>query len=374
MAFPFGNRARWCWGAATALGAQRPGEAPHSSQEMPAFLQQELVTSKFLAAQAEPSPMPISLAKAWEAKSFWDKEEKMPVHDPGGFVQQKEEAIGTRSASIHTAERLTAASPNNFPNSLSCQDPRGRWLEAWARGHSIAPARGWGRGCMPREFLGQVSGAGRTAVRCRLQMAGGCSGGSPDGCAAGARLPGVTCPAMHPSNPDLPELPAALATGGINMPQNQGLGRFFFSPQPSPTLPRHPRRRLAGQHRGPGQVAARVPCQARWGCVSVLKDVAVPAPATGTVCAHHAERAESVRHGTPKPPHGNGGKRKERGLRRSQAGGRGCMHGRARSPTRSVVGKAPWGWGKGVLGGSLQGAVCMLSPWPGFQHSALSPW
>lgn len=78
MAFPFGNRARWCWDAATALGAQRPGEATHSSQGMPAFLQQELVTSKFLAAQAEPSPMPISLAKAWEAKSFWDKEEKCP--------------------------------------------------------------------------------------------------------------------------------------------------------------------------------------------------------------------------------------------------------------------------------------------------------
>lgn len=40
----------------------------------------------------------------------------------------------------------------------------------------------------------------------------------------------------------------------------------------------------------------------------------------------------------------------------------------------SVVGKAPWEWGKGVLGESLQGALCMVSLWSGSQHSALSPW
>ena len=150
----------------------------------------------------------------------------MPAHDPGGFVQQKEETIRTRSASIRTAERPATASTDILPISLSCQEPRGRWLGAWAGGRSDAPAQGWGRSCTVREFLGQVSGAGSTAARCRSQMAGGCDGGSPDGCAAGARLPGATRPAMHPTTLGLPELLATLGSRGINMPQNQGLGRF----------------------------------------------------------------------------------------------------------------------------------------------------
>ena len=42
--------------------------------------------------------------------------------------------------------------------------------------------------------------------------------------------------------------------------------------------------------------------------LSVLKDVAVPAPATGTVCTHHAEGAQSVTHRAQNVPMAMGGR------------------------------------------------------------------
>lgn len=167
---------------------------------------------------------------------------KMPVHSAGEFVQQKEEAIRTRSASICTAERPTTASPDNLPNSLSCREPWGRWPGPWARSCPAAPVWGWGHGCTEREFLGQVSGAGSAVARRCLQMVGGCGGGSPDGCAAGARLPRGDAPSRASPYPRPARAPDHPGDQGDQNAPKSGTRGILLSPQPRPTLPSHPRR------------------------------------------------------------------------------------------------------------------------------------
>lgn len=61
---------------------------------------------------------------------------KMPVHSPEGSVQQKAE--GVRMCSVLTEERSNIASPDNLPNSCSCQQPRGRWPGVWSCGRPTA--------------------------------------------------------------------------------------------------------------------------------------------------------------------------------------------------------------------------------------------
>lgn len=174
-------------------------------------------------------------------------------------MQQKEELIRTHSASICRAERTTTVSPSNIPNSLSCWDSRRWWPGAWTRGHPTAPVQGQDHGCTVREFLGQVSGAGSAVARSRLPSASGCGGDSPDGSAAGTRLPRAMHPAVHPFNPR----PGSwlMGTRGIKIPQNQGVEGVCWA------LPRHPRQRFVVWHTGPGQVSAHVPQPALRGCV-----------------------------------------------------------------------------------------------------------
>lgn len=146
-------------------------------------------------------------------------------------MQQKEELIQTHSASICTAERPTMASPSNIPNSLSCWDSRRWWPGAWTRGHPTAPVQGQDRGCTVREFLGQVSGAGSAVARSRLPSASGCGGDSPDGSAAGTRLPRAMHPAVHPFNPRPGRAPGD--QGHQNTPKSGTRGSLLGPPQAS---------------------------------------------------------------------------------------------------------------------------------------------
>lgn len=100
---------------------------------------------------------------------------KMPIHGPGGSLQQKAEEMQMCSVSVLTEERSAIASPDNLPNSCSCQQPQGRWPGVWSCGHPAVPVWGQGWGCMAREFLGQVSGPGALwgGAACRWQVSAG---------------------------------------------------------------------------------------------------------------------------------------------------------------------------------------------------------
>ena len=225
---------------------------------------------------------------------------KIPEHGPDGFVQRKEAAIRICSASTHAAERPITASPDNLPNPRSCPQPWVGWLGAWAHGCSVVPARGRGRDCTAKEFLGQVSGAGSAATRRSLQMAGSCGAGSPDGHAAEARLPGGNAPGRAHPYPRPAKLPATLGTRGINTSQNQGLRAFCSALSQGPALPGIGGDSLCSAE---GQDRSQpMSCVWHHGHVSVLTDVAEPAAATGTVCVPHAEGPEPGAHRAPKPP------------------------------------------------------------------------
>lgn len=100
---------------------------------------------------------------------------KMAIHSPGGSEQQKAEGIRMCSVSVLTEERSTIASPDNLPNSCSCQQPGGTWPGVWSCMLPTAPVRGQGWGCTAREFLGQVSGARALwgGATCRWQVSAG---------------------------------------------------------------------------------------------------------------------------------------------------------------------------------------------------------
>lgn len=217
---------------------------------LPAFLQQESVISKFLAVQAEPRPVLVSLARAWEARSFWDKEGKCLSVALAGLCGSGRWRYG--HTLHHPHGREAAPGPDNPLNSRFM---RGRWPGVGPRGRPAAPAWRRGRGCSARQFLEQVSGAGSAAARHCSQMAAAAAGTAQMAVQRG------DAPSRAPPTPDPLEL---LAVPPSKCPK---IREILLRPQPRPSVPRHPRRKFVAWHRGPGQVTARVPCLALRGCV-----------------------------------------------------------------------------------------------------------
>lgn len=314
MAFPFGNRAQWCQGTAVALGARHPGKAPRSSQGLSAFLQQESVISKFSAVQAEPMPMLISLARAWEVRSFWDKEGKCLSMALVGLCSSRRRRYGcvlhpsTQQTGRSQPALLTSQIPAPAGShgeggrdrgpvaTLLCQRPpccAGAWMGLQLHGEGVSGAGFWGG-----ERCGEVPLTDGRRLRWGVaQMAVPPGQGCPGGC---------TQPCIPPT-PDLLVLLATLGTRGIKMPPNQGLGRFCSALRQGSASPDIRGGNLWCSTKGQDGSQPLSHAQ-HCGDVTVLKGVAVPAPDTGTVCVHHAEGAESGPHRAPKPPYGNAGR------------------------------------------------------------------